>query len=35
VFAHIPPVQKLVGMGIAIAGIIVLSLAGDRTAGAR
>ena len=35
VFAHVPPVQKLVGMGIAIAGIIVLSLAGDRTAGAR
>jgi drug/metabolite transporter (DMT)-like permease len=35
VFAHIPPVQKLVGMGIAIAGIIVLSLAGDRKAGAR
>ncbi len=34
VFAHIPPVQKLVGMGIAIAGIIVLSLAGDRKTGA-
>ena len=27
VFAHIPPTQKLVGMGIAIGGIIVLSLA--------
>ena len=27
VFAHIPPAQKLIGMGIAIAGIIVLSLA--------
>lgn len=26
VFAHIPPVQKLIGMGVAIAGIIVLSL---------
>jgi drug/metabolite transporter (DMT)-like permease len=26
VFVHIPPVQKLIGMGIAIAGIIVLSL---------
>jgi drug/metabolite transporter (DMT)-like permease len=31
VFAHIPPVQKSVGMGVAIAGIITLSLAGDRT----
>lgn len=30
VFAHIPPVQKLTGMGIAIAGIIVLSLGGSR-----
>lgn len=30
VFAHIPPVQKLVGMGIAVAGIIVLSLGGKR-----
>ncbi len=30
VFAHIPPTQKLVGMGVAIAGIITLSLAGDR-----
>jgi drug/metabolite transporter (DMT)-like permease len=27
VFSHIPPTQKLVGMAIAIAGIIVLSLA--------
>jgi transporter family protein len=27
VFAHIPPTQKLVGMGIAIAGIVLLSLA--------
>jgi transporter family protein len=27
VFTHIPPTQKLIGMGIAIAGIIVLSLA--------
>jgi transporter family protein len=27
VFAHIPPTQKLIGMGIAIAGIILLSLA--------
>jgi transporter family protein len=26
VFAHIPPVQKLIGMGVAIAGIVVLSL---------
>lgn len=30
VFAHIPPVQKLIGMGIAIAGIIVLSLSANR-----
>lgn len=30
VFAHVPPTQKLVGMGIAIAGIIVLSLGGSR-----
>jgi len=28
VFAHIPPRQKLIGMGTAIVGIIVLSLAG-------
>ena len=32
VFAHIPPTQKLIGMGIAIAGIIVLSLGGTRKA---
>jgi transporter family protein len=30
VFAHIPPVQKSIGMGIAIAGIIVLSLGANR-----
>jgi drug/metabolite transporter (DMT)-like permease len=30
VFAHVPVTQKLVGMGIAILGIIVLSLAGAR-----
>lgn len=35
VFAHIPPVQKLIGMGIAIAGIIVLSLAGGRQSATR
>lgn len=28
VFSHVPPTQKLVGMGIAIVGIIALSLAG-------
>jgi drug/metabolite transporter (DMT)-like permease len=32
VFAHVPVTQKLVGMGIAILGIIVLSLAGARKA---
>jgi transporter family protein len=32
VFAHIPPAQKLIGMGVAIGGIIVLSLAGGRRA---
>lgn len=32
VFAHIPPAQKLAGMGVAIAGIIVLSLGGRRPA---
>jgi transporter family protein len=31
VFAHIPPVQKLIGMGVAIAGIVILSL-GARSA---
>jgi len=35
VFAHIPPVQKLIGMGIAIVGIIVLSLGGSRATPAR
>jgi len=30
VFAHIPPAQKLMGMGVAIVGIIVLSLGGSR-----
>ncbi len=30
VFSHIPPAQKLIGMGIAIVGIIALSLAGAR-----
>ena len=30
VFAHVPPTQKLIGMGIAIAGIIILSLGGAR-----
>jgi drug/metabolite transporter (DMT)-like permease len=35
VFAHIPPVQKLIGMGIAIAGIVLLSLAGNHEAGLR
>jgi drug/metabolite transporter (DMT)-like permease len=30
VFAHIPPAQKLIGMGIAIVGIVVLSLGGSR-----
>ena len=30
VFAHVPPVQKLIGMGIAIVGIAVLSLGGGR-----
>jgi drug/metabolite transporter (DMT)-like permease len=30
VFAHVPPVWKLVGMGVAIAGILILSLAGGR-----
>ena len=29
-FSHVPPTQKLIGMGIAIVGIIVLSLAGWR-----
>lgn len=29
VFAHIPPIQKLVGMGITIIGIIILSLGGS------
>jgi transporter family protein len=33
VFAHIPPAQKLIGMGIAIAGIIVLSLGAGRRRG--
>jgi drug/metabolite transporter (DMT)-like permease len=32
VFVHIPPVQKLIGMGIAIAGIIVLSLSANHRA---
>jgi drug/metabolite transporter (DMT)-like permease len=32
VFAHVPPTQKLIGMGVAILGIIVLSLAGARKA---
>lgn len=31
-FEHVPPTQKLAGMGVAIAGIIVLSLAGGRAA---
>ncbi len=31
VFTHVPVTQKLVGMGIAVLGIIVLSLAGART----
>jgi len=30
VFAHVPPTQKLIGMGIAIAGIVILGLGGDR-----
>ena len=30
VFGHVPPTQKLIGMGVAIAGIIVLSLGGTR-----
>lgn len=34
VFAHIPPTQKLIGMGIAIVGIIALALAGWRRAAA-
>ena len=34
VFAHVPVTQKLVGMGIAVMGIIVLSLAGARRAAA-
>ena len=29
VFAHVPPVPKLVGMGVAIAGIIIVSIAGN------
>lgn len=32
VFAHIPPTQKLIGMGVAIAGIIILSLSAARRA---
>jgi drug/metabolite transporter (DMT)-like permease len=35
VFAHVPPAQKLAGMGIAVAGIIILSLGGKRIAVAR
>jgi bacterial/archaeal transporter family protein len=30
VFSHVPPTQKLIGMGIAIVGIIALALAGWR-----
>jgi transporter family protein len=30
VFAHVPVTQKLIGMGVAVLGIIVLSLAGAR-----
>jgi transporter family protein len=30
VFSHVPPAQKLIGMGIAIVGIIALALAGWR-----
>jgi transporter family protein len=33
VFSHIPPTQKLVGMGVAVAGITVLSLAGGGESG--
>lgn len=33
VFAHIPPAQKLIGMGIALAGIIVLALGGNHKPG--
>ncbi len=33
VFAHIPPTQKLVGMGIALAGIIILALGGNHKTG--
>ncbi len=32
VFAHVPPLQKLIGMGIAIVGIAVLSLGGGKAA---
>ena len=32
VFSHVPPAQKLAGMGIAILGIIILSLGGGRGA---
>ncbi len=32
VFSHVPPAQKLAGMGIAILGIIILSLGGGRAA---
>lgn len=35
IFAHMPPAQKLAGMGIAVAGIIILSLGGARVAAAR
>jgi drug/metabolite transporter (DMT)-like permease len=34
VFAHVPVTQKLAGMGVAVLGIIVLSLAGSRKAAA-
>ncbi len=35
VFAHVPPALKLGGMAIAIAGIVVLSLGGERSSGGR
>ncbi|MBN1321281.1 MAG: DMT family transporter [Thermoleophilia bacterium] len=35
VFAHVPPVQKLIGMGIALVGIAVLSLGGGRATARR
>jgi transporter family protein len=34
VFSHVPPAQKFIGMGIAIAGVIALALAGGVRAAA-